>query len=498
MRQFVIATLVLGAILTVLSTAAAQTLRLGGGGILGISSGDLLGAGTLQRLKLQQVSVGGRVVRIDGRQIDLLDRRRRRMQIEFVPGTVFLVGKAPVTARAIEIGAHLTVEALPSHGRYLAFKVRISPHHRAIGGRVISTDGLLEIADHHGSISLVRVLPGAAITANGKPARGRLSLQMRVLALAYRDPGLQGVYLADTVHVLAAAANRWGGIIRAIEPALHRIAVFNRAQNRTYMVEIRSETKVTLNQYVADYADMREGDHVTVIGKLDLTAPAGSPAIVARYVRISSPSFGGVIAAIAPAPAGAVVLTVRAHHGHVLRIDAAGLTQVYMKTADGQQNAHVLALLVGEHISAHGKRAGKFELAADSIHVYPHTRTFGGTVASILPGRYRLVAADGSQAIVHTSTHTTYTLNGKRASAAAVRVNMHIRVRGYDALLSDQRSIPTLIGTHVSIIVHQHAVHHRTHSARNAHSTAGATPLPSPTPGAARAPIAPASSDNAA
>jgi hypothetical protein len=396
-----------------------------------------------------------------------------------------------------------------------------------MGGRVVSTDGLLELLNRQGTIALVRVLPTARITSGGKPAAGPVALHAQVVTMAYPDPTLHNVYLADAVNIIKNSTQRWGGIIRRIDPSHGSITIYSKIGNTTYTVEVRPQTRITLNRFDAGYADMSSGDHVTIIGALDTARSALGPnPIVARYVRISSPSFGGTIAAIAPAPAGGVVLSVHAHHGHALRIDAPGKTLVYMTTADGQQTARVPDLVVGQHISATGTRVGAFALAAQSIHVYPHQHTVGGAVASILPGRYRITASDGSQTIIHITIHTTFTLNGKDATAAAVATGLHIRVRGYDALHNDERSIPTLIASHVSIIIHNHAKETPTLTPAPAKTpipttmrsgtvstpTATATPTrasspktgpstatPAPTPGtiSAGATIVPASADNA-
>jgi hypothetical protein len=233
------------------------------------------------------------------------------------------------------------------------------------------------------------------------------------------------------------------------------LTLFSRSTKAHYTIEIVPTTKITLAQFASSLADMAVGDHLTATGKLDVVnVGIGPNPIIAKTIKISSPSFGGVITGITPASAGGVALTVKARHGHLLRIDAPGQILVYSVIGGSQQNGRVLDLFVGEHISAKGSRAGKFELLASAIHVYPHQHTVGGTVASVLPGVYRIVASDGKQYIIHTNAKTSYTLNGKLATRAVVLRGRHIRVRGYDALLSAERGFPTIIAAHVSVTVH--------------------------------------------
>lgn len=86
------------------------------------------------------------------------------------------------------------------------------------------------------------------------------------------------------------------------------------------------------------------------------------------------------------------------------------------------------------------------------------------------------MAGDGTQYIVHITPKTGYSLNGKPSLLAAVKVKMHIRARGYDALRSDQPRIVTIIASHVSIIIHV------PHKAKPKVKVKGAVPTPTPAP----------------
>jgi hypothetical protein len=483
MRRFMVLTLLVGVLLIYLGAAVVKTQRLEGGGPLGVSSADLLDQGALSRLRLVEVSAGGVVTSLLGSGVLVHDRQGRALQIQFAHGAQFVERGQPVTAAALELGAHLRVQALhPGGTTYIAYKVLISPHHHAIGGRIVSSGGVLEILDQHNRISLVQLLPGAAITLDGRPYRAPLALQTHVLALAYRDPDplYQGVYLADAVHVLhPVKSRRYGGVIRRIDAVHTMVQIYNKTENQVDTVEIKPATQVTLSSFSSSIADMRVGDHLTVIGTPDAAgAGLGPNPVIARIVRIGSPSFGGVITAI-DASHGTVVLTVRGHHGRLLRVDAPAGTLVYAQAASGQQTAAVADLFVGEHISAKGKRLGKFELQAASIHVYPHQHTIGGTVTASAPGRLVLRTTAGTSYIVHTSASTVYYLNGKLAGPSAVHVGVHIKVRGTDALRSDQRGTLTMLASRVSVTVHIQTPHKTT---KKKTSTGTGTPSPTPTP----------------
>ena len=480
MRRLLLVTLAIGALFLILGGSALQTLRLGNQAALGASSSDLLDSGTLAILNLRQVSVGGSVIKVLAHGVLVQDKHRRLIRVTFPPRARFFERGALVSQAAVEVRSHLTMLALPSGAGYAAYKVLISPYRVAIGGTILSNQGLLTIAGRRGKggkgaqIWAVRLLKGAQLTVDGQPLRTPLRDHMTVVALAYPDPAIPGVYLADKLRLVKPpTSQRVGGIITRIDRAANLIAL--RSSGHQVLVEVQPGlTKITLNVFPSGYDDMQLGDHITVVGPPD---PARGPTTVrAKIIRISSPSFGGVITAIAPAPVNAVTLTVRGHHGHVLRIDAPGQTRVYTKVGSQEQTARVLDLQLGEHISVHGKRVGKFELLADAVHVYPHQRTIGGMVASILPGRIRIVAGDGTQYIVHITPKTGYSLNGKPSLLAAVKVKMHIRARGYDALRSDQPRIVTIIASHVSIIIHV------PHKAKPKVKVKGAVPTPTPAP----------------
>ena len=467
MRQFALYTLAVTMILGFVLRSVILTLHIEGGGV---SGSDLLDQGTLKLLNLQQVSIGGTVTKINLAQGEVFvhNRQDQVLRVLFAPGASFLENGAPVTADQITIGSHLNMQARHPGSQYIAYKIRISPHHRALGGVVFGNNRVLTIVDHQNQIWLVRLQPHAAITTDdGSQFHPPFELHTHLVAYAYPDPTLPGIYLAAKVLVLRAhSTQRFGGIISTIRPsqggARQLIVLYSRLDHQQFTVEVTSHTTILLSRFAASVADMRPGDHLTVTGKPDSSSSAPGPhAVIARLIRINSPAFGGVIAAISVDRKGGVVLTVRAHHGHLLRIDAGAQTLVYTNGAGGNQSAHVLDLLVGEHIAARGTRAGKFELAATAIHVYPHQHTVGGAVASILPGRIRIMAANHIQYIIHTTSSTSYTLNGKKTAATSVLVGRHIRVRGYDSLHSDMRSIETIIASHVSVIIHVHHVVHR-------------------------------------
>jgi hypothetical protein len=160
---------------------------------------------------------------------------------------------------------------------------------------------------------------------------------------------------------------------------------------------------------------------------------------------------------------------VRARRNHMLRIDVPGQTPVLY----GTQAAHVPDLFVGAKISIRGTRTGKFEEQATSIRVYPHLHTVGGAIVSVLPGLLRITSStDGSTIIIHTTSDTKYYINGHSTTAAAIKVGLHARIYGYDALRGDQKNIPSLIARRVSLIIR----HHTTHSTKK--TKAKATPTP--------------------
>ena len=465
MRRFLAATVVAGGLCVVLAYAILTTLRAEATGPLGVSGANLLDIGSLQ-LRLALVSAGGTVATILPDGVIVQDRKQHLLHIYFGPHAIFDEHGTAVDRAAIEVGSHITALGLRGSNGFSAYKVHISPHHHAIGGLIVQKLGgnLYTVVNHHAIMSLVRVLPSAAITLRGRPTHIQLRPNVHIVAFAVRDPQQTGLYLADAVHVLQPRQTfRGGGLITRVDPGRNIITIYNKTLNLQYTIEVTPATKIKLSKWAAGYGDMRLGDHLTVSGVTDpVNSAIGPNPIVAKVIRISPLNFGGVITAIQPAPLGGRVLTVRARRGHMLQIDAPGRAAVAYGTP--AQPAHVLDLLVGERISARGSRVGKFELVATSIHVYPRQRTVGGTVAAILPGLYRITnPADGSQFIIRLTPRTIYTLNGKAATAAAVAVGTHIRVHGYDALHENQKSIPTLVATHVNVTVHRaHPPSHRT------------------------------------
>lgn len=283
----------------------------------------------------------------------------------------------------------------------------------------------------------------------------------------------------------ATGTMRVGGLVRAIDASRHSITIFSTSAGRLYILEVQPDTRITLSHYAAGYADLLPGDHLLAIGAADTSRPAsGQTAVLARIIRIGSPSFGGVVTAVAAAPGGAAMLTVRGRHGHLLRIDAPAQALVYTAGADGKptQTARATDLVVGEHIGARGTRIGKFELAASAIHVYPHQHTIGGLVIARVPGQppiYRIRASSGEQSLIQTTPRTLYTLNGRPASATIVALGSHIRVHGSNALRQPHRGVLVLIASRISLTAHRHTPH--AHRARNTH--AGASPSPTPRPG---------------
>jgi len=291
----------------------------------------------------------------------------------------------------------------------------------------------------------------------------RLGQHVQVLAVHNPAPQQQDTYLADVIHVVRRRVSiHVGGLIRSIDPRSNTVTIYARLPNQTYSVGVLRSTLTSLSRWPASYADMFPGDHLTVSGYVDsadITRTGGGSAhIVARRIRIGSPSFAGVIVGLAAQLDGSVVLDVRqrGRRAHLLRIVAPGRASVAYAT----NPARVLDLLVGERISTRGKRIDKFVLLASSIHVYPHIHTVGGTVTSIIPGAYRIVSAtNGGAYIVRTTGRTVYTTDrGQRGGVHPdIAVGMRLRVSGYDALHNDQRSIPRLIATHITVLAHHHS-----------------------------------------
>lgn len=489
MRRMLVSIVVVGAVLLSIGGAVLSTLRAEARGPLAVQSGDLLDAGSVVGLHVL-VSAGGEVRTLLPNGAVVSTRHGRAQEITYVKGARFFQRldarhDIPVGRSAVEPHAHLTALGLRSAPRFYAYKVRISPHRRAIGGRIDHTIGrdVLEISNRRGAF-FVRLRAATVVRTRHQPFRGTLTVGMHVATLAVPDPAdpVGGeLYLAATVDVLPTPVTaRAGGIITAIDAACNFITIYNKAQDRRYTLEVTRTTKITLNKWASGYGDMILGDHVTVSGVLDqLHSAIGPNPILARRIRIGSPSFSGVISAIAPAPAppGSLTLTVRARRGHMLRITAPGkATVVY-----GQLPARVLDLLVGEKIAVHGLRTDKFALTASLIRVYPRQRTVGGVVAHVIAGGFRIVnPTDNAVFIIHTMTITKYSLGSHTAPASGIAAGTHIRVRGYDALHNDQKPIPVIIASHISIIVHK-ATHH-TRRRKPTKPTSVSTPTPTPKP----------------
>jgi len=493
MQRFLLSTIVFGVVALFVAGAALTALRAEAKGPLTANSADLLDVtGSLGGLRVPLMATGGLVINLASDGAIVRDRQGRTRRITFGRHVVFEQRGAIVTADAVEPGAHLAVLGLPANNsrNFFAYKVRILPHHHAIGGRVehLLAGGFAQIADHRGSVSFVTVPRTAPITLRGRSIHGGLRVDMHVLTLSVPDPRqLPGFYIADAVHVLVAPVKAHvGGLIRTIDAQHGVITIYSKTKGLVYTIEVRPQTRVTLSRWTAGYADMVVGDHMTVSGVVDASNPTHAPnPILARTIRLSSPTFSGVITAIARATDGSAVITVRGRRGHVLRIAAAGRVGVIY----GTESAHVPDLIVGEKIVAHGTRTEKFELMAASIRVYPRQRTVGGTVSGRLPGSYRIVDTyNNTQYVIHTIASTTYARDGHPTATAVIAPGTHIKVRAYDELHNDQRGIPVLIATHISIIVHHAHVHHISHKV---HPTRGhaappakarPTPLAQPTP----------------
>jgi hypothetical protein len=298
---------------------------------------------------------------------------------------------------------------------------------------------------------------------------------MQVIARAYPDPFEAGVYRTGEIRLLATTAQtRVGGTITAIDSKSNLIKVFNKTQHTTYTIEVLSSTKITLSKYTASLGDMAIGDHLTVTGKMDVlhAATLGPNALLAKIIRIGSPSFGGTITAITSVQAGGIRITLKGRH-HLLTVDAPARTVVFALVAGTQQNARVLNLAVGQHIAVKGARVGKFEMLATSIHVYPHQHSVSGVAASVLPGFVHLTVSTGGQYIIRLTPVTTYSLNGQKTNPITLRAGLHLRIRGYDSMYNSPNTIPTLIAAHISVTIHIKVVHKKTTSTKK-------TPTPTP------------------
>jgi len=536
LRRIVVAVVLTAALVGGVAEATLTTLRGQNRGPQVSSAADLQDAGSVQRLGVALSSTGGTVVRIlpDGVIVQPRRARGTLQRIIFLRGATILQRNVPTTAAAIELGAHVSVVGQAGASRsapFAAVKIRVTPHRHAIGGIIlyISSDGHLTIQNtRQRAVYLVKVLsttlittgtvtgtvtgatsttqtPGAARAARTREPwlALRLGQHVQVLAVHNPDPQQQDTYLADAIRVVRRHVSiHVGGVVRSGDPRANAITIYARLQNQTYTVEVLRSTLTTLGRWPAGYADLFPGDHLTVSGYFDtadITGTGGIPnRIVARRIRIGSPAFAGDIVGLAVRPDGSVVLDVRrrGRRSHLLRIVAPGRTTVVYAT----DPARVLDLLVGERISAHGTRIDKFALLAGSIHVYPRVRTIGGTVTSIIPGAYHIVSsANGSAYIVRATSHTTYTTDQTRAGGtvittpAAITVGTRIRARGYDALHNDQRLIPRLIATHITILTRHRARHISRVPRRQAPSSArtGVSLPPAAPPIGARPPAVP-------
>jgi hypothetical protein len=252
-----------------------------------------------------------------------------------------------------------------------------------------------------------------------------------------------------------ATGLRVGGSIVRVDAARNVVTISSGGAHTLYSLEVGRSTAITVGGYPAGYADMRPGDHLLALGTADPARPAGLPnPVLARTIRISSTSFGGTITAIARPGPGATLLTVRGNRGHVLHIAATARTLVYMTVLDTRETGQARDLLVSEHIHASGTRTGKFELSASAVHVYPHSHTIGGSIVAVLPTGYRITTQDGHVSLVRTTARTRYAVNGKAATAATMRVGVHVHARGYYALHSEQPGVPTLLASYVGATVH--------------------------------------------
>ncbi len=488
--RIVIAVVLTAVLVGGVSRATLATLRSQNRGTQLSSAADLQDAGSIQRLGVALSSTGGTVVRIlpDGVIVQPHRARGTLQRIIFLRGAVLLQRKAPTTAAAIELGAHLSVIGQAGANRsapFAATKIWISPHRHAIGGIIlyISSDGHLTLQNTRlHAVYLVKVLPTTPITtgigtvstanlpgASNTSSAGarepwsvlRLGQHVQVLAVHNPDPQQQDTYLADVIHVVRRRVSiHVGGLLRSIDPRSNTVTIYARLQNQTYSVAVSRSTLTSLSRWPAGYADMFPGDHLTVSGYVDTAALTGSTPdhIVARRIRIGSPSFAGVVVGLAARPDGAVVLDVRprGRRSHLLRVVAPGRAAVVYAT----NPARVLDLVVGERISARGTRTGKFALLASSIHVYPRLHTVGGTVTSVIPGAYRIVSAtNGAAYVVRTTSQTVYTADQTLTGSTRpiIAVGMRVRARGYDALHNDQRGLPRLIASHITILARHHS-----------------------------------------
>ena len=262
----------------------------------------------------------------------------------------------------------------------------------------------------------------------------------------------------------ASGVLRVGGLVRTVDPVHKAFVIFSSTKARRFTIDVAPSTLMTLGRWPAGFTDVQVGDHLTVSG--DAASPSATDVIVARTIRVGSPHFGGRVVAIAPGAGGAVVLSVLASHRHVLTITVAPTTTVLY----GSDKGVIGNLTIGERVVAHGVRQNKYLLAATSVRIYLHQHTIGGTITAATAGPslvYTLLSPNGGgQHTVRTTARTVYSMGGHTVAATLVRVGTHIRARGYDLPRGQNgpgNNIPTLIATHVTILIQ----HHRTHTKRH-------------------------------
>lgn len=292
----------------------------------------------------------------------------------------------------------------------------------------------------------------------------RRFLSMLLLPLTFVGPISSGGVPLDRLGLqagagaidLSNAALRVGGIVRMVDPVHKTFVIFSVAKTRRFIIDVSPLTRMTLGSWIASFTDVHVGDHLTVTGAA--TTPVANAAIVARTIRVGSPTFTGRVIAVTAGSGGAVLLKVLASHQHVLTVAVPPTAAVLY----GLDKGVIGDLAVGERVAAHGVRQDKYVLAATSVHVYLHQHTIGGTVTAATAGAplvYTLLSPNGGgQHAIRTTAHTVYTLGGHTAAASLVQVGTHIRARGYDLPHTQSSNTPTLIATHVTILIRRHAV----------------------------------------
>ncbi len=280
--------------------------------------------------------------------------------------------------------------------------------------------------------------------------------------------GRLGLAPAGATAIDAAGVTlRVGGLVRLVDPVHKVFVIFSSTKARRFTIDVSPSTRMTLGRWPAGFTDVQVGDHLTVAG--DAASPSSPDVIVARTIRIGSPTFAGQVVAVTPGAGGAVVLSVLASHRHVLTVIVAPTATVLY----GPDKGVIGNLVIGERVVAHGVRQNKYWLAATSVRVYLRQHTIGGTVtaATATPSLvYTLLSPNGGgQHAIRTTARTVYSMGGHIVAAALVRVGTHIRARGYDLPRGQNgqgNTIPTLIATHVTILIQRHHTRHTTKHAR--------------------------------